>query len=330
MDIFRAMHGANHGEMSGLKLLPLEFFLFDSEVRIITADTSLKKLVGAKVIAVGGKPTKEVLNLLTPLVSKDNEWGGKWILMLQLSDPRILQGLGLGDTTNGVRFTLETINEKTPKEFVIPVADRLLVPSRLEELPGTVSRTQPLNNGRKLGMMNFGKALYVKIDQVSDQHEESFADFTKRIFKTVADSKATTMIIDLRRNHGGQGHLNQELVDRLSASPEFNQQGKLYVLVGRHTFSAAMNFAAQLKLRTKALLLGEPTGSRPNFVGETTLIRLPYSKVSLSISSRFHQNGQSNDTRLWLPPDVPVEPKFDQLVRGYDEALESVLGLVEN
>ena len=67
-------------------------------------------------------------------------------------------------------------------------------------------------------------------------------------------------------------------------APERVQPGKLFVIVGRTTFSAAMCGATQIERYTKAIMVGEPTGSSPNFIGETVMVRLPYSRWSASIS----------------------------------------------
>ena len=49
------------------------------------------------------------------------------------------------------------------------------------------------------------------------------------------------------------------------------------MIIGRDTFSAAQNTISELERRTKAILVGEPTGSSPNFIGESLAIPLPYS-----------------------------------------------------
>lgn len=64
---------------------------------------------------------------------------------------------------------------------------------------------------------------------------------------------------------------------------KINQRGKLFVIVGRQTFSAAMNGAAEIERHTNAIFVGEPTGSSPNFVGETIGVNLTYSKMRGSI-----------------------------------------------
>jgi hypothetical protein len=45
-----------------------------------------------------------------------------------------------------------------------------------------------------------------------------------------------------------------------------------------------------IERHTHAIFVGEPTGSGPNFVGETELFELPYSKLQASVSDLYWQS----------------------------------------
>lgn len=326
-DFFRMHHGATDGPP--LAFLPIETFWFKDGVRVIAAAGGFASLEGARVMAVAGVRIDDVLNRLDRYVSRDNEWGARWGAMQSLTDPHLLEGLGLGNPADGFAFTV-ALRNGSDTTLVLPAGgveflDRLRA-DQISRVAPTLFYEEKQN---PLWMKPVGAALYVRIDRISNGEghgSESFADFTDRIFRTAGESKATALIIDLRDNLGGQGHLTRPLLHRLIASDTYNREGGLYVLVGRKTFSAAMAFAAQLELHTHALFVGEPTGSRPNFVGESSIITLPYSQLSMSISSRYHQNGDSNDKRFWIPPDIPVPPDYQSLTEGRDPAIEAVLG----
>lgn len=64
---------------------------------------------------------------------------------------------------------------------------------------------------------------------------------------------------------------------------------KVFVVIGRHTFSAAQNTATLLDRHTDAVFVGEPSGSRPNFVGETAPFVLPCSGVRANVSDVYWQ-----------------------------------------
>jgi hypothetical protein len=86
-----------------------------------------------------------------------------------------------------------------------------------------------------------------------------------------------------------------------------------------------MIFAEQLERYSAAIFVGEPTGSSPNFVGETNWLDLPYSKVRVSISNLYWQTSHATDRRTWIPPKVSVPTTFAPFMQGRDPALEAAL-----
>jgi hypothetical protein len=111
----------------------------------------------------------------------------------------------------------------------------------------------------------------------------------------------------------------------LAQSATLNQRGKLFALIGRHTFSAAINFATLLEDKTETIFVGEPTGAGPNHYGDATRVGLPHSKMFVAISSLRHEFGDPNDFRDSLTPDVPVEVPHRDYFSHHDAAVEAAL-----
>ena len=120
----------------------------------------------------------------------------------------------------------------------------------------------------------------------------------------VESNDVDKLVIDLRWNGGGNNFLNRPLVHGLIRCDKVNQPGKLFVIVGRNTFSAAQCGATQIERYTDATFVGEPTGSCPNFVGESVMLELPYSKMTASISDLYWQNSVAMDYRTWIGPQI--------------------------
>jgi len=318
-DFFAVHHGAGGADA---RFLPVELFDYDDGVRIVAATAEHADLIGSRVRAIGGQEIDAAVAAMQPYVSRDNEWGARWGVMQALGDPKALHGLGLGRVDEGFDFEVETLDGA--RRTVHLEAGGVAASHRvsLHEAIGVAPTLFERDKSEHLFLSPMGNALYVRIDGIRDGHE-TFEQFTERIFATAGELGARALVLDLRDNLGGQGHLTQPLLHRILAS-DYNARGRLYVIVGRKTFSAAMAFAAQLDLHTAARFVGEPTGSRPNFVGETSLIRLPHSGLWVSLSSRYHQNGASNDSRLWIAPHLPAPPSFDAARAGRDTALELV------
>ena len=93
----------------------------------------------------------------------------------------------------------------------------------------------------------------------------------------------------LRPLGDGNTYLVQPLLHRLIGSTKINRRGCLFVIIGRGTFSAAQNTATAIERETNAIFVGEPSGSRPNFIGETTPFMLPYSKALVNVADLYWQ-----------------------------------------
>ena len=110
----------------------------------------------------------------------------------------------------------------------------------------------------------------------------------------------------------------------LIGSEKVNRHGHLFVITGRRTFSAAMNGAADIEANTEAIFVGEPTGSKPNFVGETTIFPLPCSGLKVSISSLYWQRSHAFDDRTWIAPDLRAEMSSEDYRTNRDPSMEAI------
>ena len=76
---------------------------------------------------------------------------------------------------------------------------------------------------------------------------------------------------------------------------------------------------------TNEMFVGEPTGSRPNFVGESIPYSLPYSKATGTVSDLYWQRSWPMDDRMWIAPDLPAPPSIMAFLAGKDPAMEAIL-----
>ena len=104
-----------------------------------------------------------------------------------------------------------------------------------------------------------------------------------------------------------------------------SRRGRLYLLVGRATFSAAGNFAADVERFTKALLVGEPTGGGVNQYGDATAVTLPATGWNVSIATSYVQRGAPGDRRLAVDPDIRVDLTSTDYFAKRDPALARAL-----
>ena len=130
-------------------------------------------------------------------------------------------------------------------------------------------------------------------------------------------------MIDMRENGGGDFSLVREhLFPGLKQRSAINRTGRLFVVIGRDTFSAAMSNATDFRKDTKAILVGEPIGERPNSYQENRQLVLPNSLLTVSYSTRYYKflDGVSEVT-----PDKRINPNWLSYKLGRDPVMEWIL-----
>jgi len=168
--------------------------------------------------------------------------------------------------------------------------------------------------------------VYANFRVVIDQPDgETVAQFGKRTVEMFEAKKARALVIDVRLNNGGNNFLGRAFFQTILKSDALNEDARLFVITGRETFSACQNFCNWLDRQTPALFVGEPTGSRPNFIGEGNNIILPYSGLTANASSRYWQDSVSEDMRVWIAPDLAAEMTSDDYRNHRDPALAAIL-----
>ena len=121
----------------------------------------------------------------------------------------------------------------------------------------------------------------------------------------LADSlQPARMVLDIRDNLGGNGGLNRYPVQQIVRRPWLDRPDRLFVIIGRRTFSAGQQFANLLEAWTQATFVGEPTGQRPSQYGDHRPLELPNSHLTVMISTVFHQAPDEFDRREFIPPDA--------------------------
>lgn len=167
------------------------------------------------------------------------------------------------------------------------------------------------------------KAVYFKYNSCfEDEDIGTIKDMTDEIFDLIDRGKADKLIIDVRNNSGGSdGYLN-ELIEGIKAR-NINNPDKLFVIIGRETFSSAIIEAARLDEETNATLVGEMTSGKPNHYGSVGHFELPNSKISIRYSTKhiniFKNQGNS------LMPDVLKEVSIDDYINKKDPVLDYIL-----
>ena len=144
-----------------------------------------------------------------------------------------------------------------------------------------------------------------------------------RAFRTLDQGGATRLVVDVRHNGGGDSSVDDHLIDGIRSRSAWRTRGRLYCLIGGETFSSGMWTADDLR-RLGAVLVGSPTGGKPNAYGNVSTLQLPNSLIQVGYSTRYYQIVDGSDPP-WIAPELAVEPTVADLRAGRDPLLEAAI-----
>jgi hypothetical protein len=133
------------------------------------------------------------------------------------------------------------------------------------------------------------------------------------------------IVLDLRLNGGGNNYLNRGLVLALVGDEGLNRYGRLFTIIGRNTFSAAMSLVSALERWTETIFVGEPTGNTPSQYGDARRYVLPHSGLTVRLSSVYWRDAEVNERRPWVAPDIATGAAWADYAAGRDPALDAAL-----
>lgn len=323
---------------------------------VLRARPGFEDLVGAEVVAVEGRPTGEIVRTL------GQYYGGndyrKAIMAAGLFRARgILHGAGLAGSPDRVTLTFRDREGRTfdrTIDYVEAPANRgtALTPSRWwssEPLPNdTSSWTMAVPVERMpLYLRNADQyyqtadlpelqALYIQF--WNNEGARGIVDFVGRADAEITARRPRNIIVDLRFDKGGDLRLNAELMRGLDG--RIPEDGKVYLIIGRYTFSAGM-VAAAIAAKAggeKVLIVGEAPGDDLQFWSEGDSVSLPNSHFAARYTDGYfdlvdgctgeqgchRENSQFDFVIGQGRLDIPAPMTAAAYLAGRDPAMEAI------
>lgn len=314
-----------------LKKLPVQFYKFNDGLFIVDAEEGFEKWICYKVDLIGNTPAAEAIQKTNAVNARDNDMQILWLAPYYAGLPDILEGLGIIEDANRVTLTLSDSKGKTRKMSMDPIdwnftGFPVLPKLKKENQPLFLSKTEDFYWSKTLPEHN---AMFVQFNLVQQKDDLSFMDFNLKLREDIKENNSQNLILDLRFNSGGNGAIVPPMLKTLMEFESMHPDGKIFVLMGRGTFSAAQNLLTRITKYTNAILVGEPSGSGPNFIGEAGWFQLPYSNLMGIVASQFHQSSSAEDHRKWIAPHIPVGLSSTDYFSGNDKALNSIMEVIK-
>lgn len=301
---------------------PLEVFWFGSDLRVIRAAPEYRQALGTRIVAIGSVPIREVQSRVQQLIPQgENQWyvlsnSAQWQLMAV--EP--LAALGVIPKVGPSDFTFEDDSGQRFKLRIRPL------PAGASD-SGEIGRSPvplPLQHPQDPFWFTYlpdSKTVYADWRSYQDLEAKS-----ARLLEFIGTHPVNRLIVDMRWNAGGNFTKGREyLIYKLMFMPKLNRAGHLFVITGRGTFSAAMTNVTDFRRETEAILVGEPTGARPNNFMENYLVTLPNSKLRLSCAMHKYRFEPESPHADAVFPDKRIDPDWELFRAGQDAALRWIL-----
>ena len=312
--------------------IPAVFYWFTDGLFLLAAAPEYEDAIGGRVTRIGGLSADEALRRAETVTPRDNEMTLRWLAPQVLSIMEVLKGLEIAESVDRLDLEIEqpggerrTVHfESVPFHWMHGIPDGFVTMADEDSGPVPLWQRHPENPYWFESLPDEDLA-YFQFNSVRDREDgPSIAEFTKTLFDSLIAEGTDALVIDVRRNNGGNNFLLSPLLEAIRATPALRERGHLFVIIGRGTFSACQNFVNRLDRDVHPIFVGEPTGSRPNFVGEDNPIILPWSGLTVSASSRYWQDALSEDARPWIAPELIAEMSSKDFRTNRDPAMETV------
>ncbi len=328
-----AMGGDSHTNLQfntyakAMNRLPIQVIVLSDGVFISAATAPYKDLVGAQIIRFGDSDAADAFKQISVLFGYENNSrlinaGSSYITLIPA-----LAAVGLADQFDQDTFDL-TIKDKSTERVVtfdctVPKARPTWVSFAQSFKDGLPLMYRKSNGNYQTEFLQDSKTMYLAYNKCQDAE-----DFPLRLLVTFINEKsdefdAQRIVIDLRFNGGGDETVLWPMIESLKKSKRFNKPGDIIALTSRYTFSSAMSNAQQLRDRAGAILIGEPTGGKPNHFGEIKSFELPNSKLIVSHSTKWFQKVEGDPDAVH--PDVLIEVNSEDFFAGNDPVLDAAL-----
>jgi len=301
---------------------PLWLYWFGKELRVVRVSKDFPRLNGARLVKIGGVPVEKIYEQTREYISQGETEqftlnSSPYLFTL----PVFLKIIGA--TKNADKAVYEFVDAKG-KKFKQELKG---VPQNAKIEWISPYKTAPLylqNEDKSLfySYLKDAKTVYVNFRWYPRRQE--FKKFSKELFDFIDQNPVEKLVIDMRHNGGGDFTRGRDyLVKQIKERKKFLERGRLFVITGRVTYSAGMANTADFKNDLGAILVGEPTGARPNGYQEGRGMGLPNSHLWLSYSVELYKFAETDTPGIL--PDKRIEPDWKSFEAGRDAALEWII-----
>ncbi len=293
--------------LRGTSVFPLQFAIFPEGTYVTAAGPDHQDAIGRRLVSIDGVPVAHVRARLAPYYAKENAVAELLFVPGLMRNAVVLNAAGITASPANATFQFED---------AALALDATKPPVATKGPAGVLARKTA---DYWYEYKPESKAVYIQYNACRNSKDRSFLDFTNDLVRAVASKPVSTYIVDLRFNGGGDSKIVQPLVKALKAA----HRTRVFVLVGRETFSSAFLAAMELRRECRGTLVGEAMGQRPNSYGDIRPLKLPNSGLTAYYCTKYFKLSPKDVPQV--EPDVPIPLTAADYFAGKDPVLAYAL-----
>jgi len=277
---------------------PIECREIDGKFYIIGASEQYLDLMGQEIKGINNHKVEKIITKVSQLSSKENSEVFLKDIPLYMTSNSVLKYYGFSkDGTTEISTDLG--KTKITEEKGMKIKSRNPFKWKTDEL-----NDPTFLGNRDYRLRVIGDTLLFQYNSCTNENhtKEELEDFKTRLLEISKTVK--NIVVDLRQNSGG----NTSVMGNVFGG--FPEDKKLFVAMGRKTFSSAIHHLYYLKNNKNAILIGENAGQKPNRFGDHKIIKLPNSHIKINCSWKYFEFVPDQDLDV-IRPDIKIPVTID-------------------
>lgn len=304
---------------------PFTFYYFSDGIYLIDSAPKYSDFIGFRLKGINEKSIEEIIKLFRTIIPHENESWFKRKFAEKLVVTEFLNGLNITNSqTAKFNFIDKNGNEKSV-EVESSIINDMGLQNRKEDTPDRMLYLKNSDKNYWYEFLEEEKLLYFQYNTCYNMKNKPFSDFNKELFEFIDNNSINKFVIDLRNNGGGSALVLDPFFAELKKRKSLDHHEKLFVIVGRNTFSSAIQNTLKFQNETNATFIGEPTGGKPNHYGEIQRLKLSNTNTEISYSTKYFKP-LSEDLDSFVP-DIIIEPNADDYFNNVDPVMVRILNI---
>ena len=312
------------------QILPLGLYWFKNGIHILKTSKENKAILGHQLLAINNVKIERIVDSLSSLITVDNQACVKKTVPNFIPLVQLLRKFGIVKSDK-IELKLLGENGKISSWNIKPV-----LPNRNNSIAFKPDSISLCFRDTKTYFLDYNQKdddiYYVQYNKCSSREWEkmrgrkdadtkpSINEFAVKVLKTLDTKSVNKFVFDMRFNGGGSSHPGTKLIEKIALIQKQRPELKIYVVVGRKTFSSAIINAMDFKRLSNAIYLGEETSGKPNHFGELWDFTLPSSGIKVLYSTKYFK--ETDDHVNSIMPDELLEVSFEDFKNGIDPVYE--------